>query len=256
MEKALLLSPKLAVEDPTAWDRLYVGHEFCQRLLPDEQTLNQFGEQKPDGLSMTLVTPYVTDEGLAAVENLVRRYLVEKPLFDEVVFNDWGVFRRLRQYGGKRVLGRLLVRQLRDPRVLSRAHMAKGEVAVAGDLAINEDFQDFLLENDIKRIELDTLPENIDAIANRFRVSLYRPFTYVTTTRLCPLADLADRPERISQIAATCSRECLDGGFLLTNKLMDRDLYLFGNALFFENPWTNQTDALAGIDRVIEQRQP
>jgi hypothetical protein len=72
-------------------DRIYVGDEFCPTRLPDPQELNRFcGFAEQKNLSLTLLTPVLTDQG---IEHCT-------PLFDglnqwnpkaEVVVNDLGV---------------------------------------------------------------------------------------------------------------------------------------------------------------------
>lgn len=258
MEKALLLPQRVPFPDKWGqWDRIYVGHEFCELLIPEEGDLLKILEGIDPALPMTLVTPYVTEKGLAKIEILVKRFLHESGgPFDEVVFNDWGVFRMLKQYGGKRVLGRLLVRQLRDPRII--AIKGRDPEAVPGleDLSINDAFLQFLQEQGIEHIELDTVPENLQRLQERVRISLYRPFTYVTTTRMCPVANLATRRLGVSLVPERCGFECMENTFSLEDKLMGRTLFLSGNTIFFRNPATEDTTSFQGPDRIVHQELP
>jgi len=72
--------------------RIYFGQEFCERLLPkidDLERMVAFSEEKD--VPLTFVTPYVTDSGLAKLENTIC-FLRKKMTGAEVVFNDWGVY--------------------------------------------------------------------------------------------------------------------------------------------------------------------
>lgn len=73
-----------------SFSRVYFGNEFCQRLIPSAKELEQvldFVSEK--SLPFTLVTPYVTDEGLRILESLLLKLEKRKP-GSEVVVNDWG----------------------------------------------------------------------------------------------------------------------------------------------------------------------
>jgi len=101
--------------------RLYFGQEFCERLLPTRSQLDEMQERARElGLAFTLVTPYVTEEGLEQVEALVG-HLSGCDSRAEVVVNDWGVLYWLRETHPDLVpvLGRLLTKQKRGPRILN-----------------------------------------------------------------------------------------------------------------------------------------
>jgi len=101
-----------------SWDRLCFGVEFCQHLLPtldDLAAAIAFAVER--GFGFTLVTPYVTDQGLAEVARLIEAAADAPDL--EVVASDWGVLQLLADLGppARPVLGRTLNRMMRDPRV-------------------------------------------------------------------------------------------------------------------------------------------
>ena len=101
--------------------RIYFGQEFCERLLPSEDELEKvcvFSEK--EGVPLTFVTPYVTDNGLLKLEKLIE-FFAEKIPKTEIVFNDWGVFQFLEESFPdlKPVLGRLLNKQKRGPRIMN-----------------------------------------------------------------------------------------------------------------------------------------
>src|SRR5262245_61709337 len=98
--------------------RCAFGNEFCENWIPSTSAFESALESaRSRGLAFTLLTPYVSNEGLAAL----------RPLFEslarqgggEAVFNDWGVLNLLRREFPSLTpaQGRLLNKSLRDPRV-------------------------------------------------------------------------------------------------------------------------------------------
>jgi hypothetical protein len=240
-------------DDPAAWrnfDRLYVGHEFCEHLLPTPADVERVIAAKPAATPLTLVTPYVTDAGLVRVRELADRFLADGA-FDEWVFNDWGVFRLLRERWGRPVLGRLLTRQLRDPRWLSLKREAPQNHGHIDDLALNEDFVRFLLDNGVRRVELDVIPTAWQWLPEDLRGSMYRPYTYASTTRHCLTANLDRRGNCSSRIPAGCGRECLERPLVFRHEALKCDLFLRGNTLFFRNQWDDAAPLPPFIDRVV-----
>jgi len=257
MEKAIFLSPRRTLAgELSGWDRVYVGNEFCERLLPEEDSIRDVLDKRGDAATMSLVTPYVADGGLRKVMELVERFVSVETVFDEVVINDWGVLRETRGTGCKRVLGRLLVRQLRDPRILRWREKMPDKLVRVNELSVNETFIEFLLDEGIERIELDTVPADLSSVQGRMRVSLYKPYTYITTTRLCPVANIADRDDSVLYVPKTCSYECVGHVYVLKEKVMGRDLYLFGNTIFFRRDDAEDEDGLSAFDRIVHQQLP
>jgi hypothetical protein len=218
------------------FSRLYFGNEFCQRLLPTPEELNAVLEAVP--LDFTLVTPYVTDEGLEKVQGLID-LLSKRREKAEVVFNDWGVFTVLKgQYPSlEPVLGRLLNKMKRDPRlmnVLDRIPENTREYFRGSNLSVPL-FRNFLVENGIKRAEFDNVLQEIDFDYQGIELSLYLPYVYVTTTRAC-LANACDIPEESEHVGIfPCRQECKRYTFHLESDVMPAALIRRGNTLFFEN---------------------
>ena len=120
VEKAVYF---LSIDELLAWDedcdRFYFGQEFCQRLLPTVPDLMRAVERAASrNLGFTLVTPFVTNAGMARVKELVRSLPDNFPEgLLEVVVNDWGVLSWLHRERPvlPLALGRLLVKQKRGP---------------------------------------------------------------------------------------------------------------------------------------------
>jgi len=234
--------------------RVYFGDEFCERLLPSPQELTRMMAQVRDaGRAFTLVTPYVTEAGLAQAGAL----LALLPAGTEVVFNDWGVFRMLRSgYPGLvPVMGRLLTKIKRGPRIMNFLDRLP-EAALAHYRTTNLDvprYQRFLEDNAIGRAELDNPLQGLDlsGVSKKLRLSLYIPFAYVTTTRFCLTAN-ADKPEKKGFIGVfPCQRECRTYTFYLDNAAMTTLLIRRGNTIFFRNTAIPETIRTSHLDRVV-----
>ena len=99
-------------------DRIYFGNEFCENLIPTISTLKKiYLSAKVQNKKFTFVTPFVTEYGLKRLSEIFL-WLKKRETECEIVVNDWGVLEYLhRELKGyfELSLGRLLVRQQRDP---------------------------------------------------------------------------------------------------------------------------------------------
>jgi len=269
IEKALAINGAEDIEK--AADRVYYGNEFCENLLPDISVLKRvYCAARARGKPFTFVTPYVTNTGMRKLECLLD--FLDGRHSVEVVFNDWGVLRAIKdQYPHLRpVLGRLLTKQRRDPRMarifsgrqgyrevtspdkkaktILFARKAPPELfkhyqASVINLPV---FQEYLLSQGVNRVEIDNLAWEMDIKVDRkIGVSIHLPYGYVTTTRMCGKLTLS---------YAACKKEChryllrLDGGTLPV------PFYAQGNAIFYktEAPSEKYLEE-SGIDRIVYQ---
>lgn len=258
MEQAIFVSQ---VEDlkycRSHYSRLYFGNEFCERLIPSAAELDQvlaFTEQQ--NLDLTFVSPYVTDKGLHRLEGLLEK-LVEKRPGSEVVFNDYGVLRRLnsRYSRLKPVLGRLLNRMKRGPRlmmVIDRLPRSTVEYFRSSNLTVPT-LGHFLDINRVGRVELDNVLQGVGFTLDRLEGSLYIPYVYVSTTRLC-LVNACDRPEREAMIGIfPCGKECRKYTFYLSNPIMPDMLIRKGNTIFLVNDAVDARLEEKRINRLVVQ---
>jgi len=156
-ENALFITQKenLRYLNPD-FKRVHFGVEFCERLLPAKTELQEtHAEVAGRGLAFTFVTPYVTEDGLQKVQNLLKLL----PDATEVVFNDWGVFRLLHEQFPQLVpvLGRMLTKIKRGPRIMNfidRLPKDALDHLRSTNLGVPR-YTDFLFANNIRRAELD-----------------------------------------------------------------------------------------------------
>jgi hypothetical protein len=239
------------------YSRLYFGNEFCQRLIPGAKELDiavGFAESK--GLGFTLLTPYVTNDGMTGVQKLLDR-LSERSVGSEVVFNDWGVFRLIRKsYPGLRpVLGRLLNKMKRGPRLmrfLGFTPLETKEYLRSCSLETPH-YQRFLQESGIRRAELDNVFQGIglDLHDSALRASIYVPYAFVTTTRFCQASACEDAGMEDEVGILECKKECRKYTFTLHHPAMPAPLFSKGNTKFVRNSEIPENLLSRGIDRIV-----
>ncbi|MFZ5633516.1 MAG: hypothetical protein ACOY40_11775 [Bacillota bacterium] len=195
--------------------RLYFGQEFCEKALPAAgELLESVEESKRLGMEFTLVTPYVTERGLAKLEGRLKELERERPGC-EVVVNDWGVLYLLhRKFPTLNpVLGRLLNKIWRDPRLDNylKNHPA-GDCKILRNCSLAGPYMKKLLKRlNVKRIELDNLLQGLDDGLSHwgYKLSLYIPYGCITTGRICLFGSWGlKQPGKFRSTGRTCSRQC------------------------------------------------
>lgn len=184
---------------PSAFARVYWGTEFCENLIASDLPVFD----RP----LTLLTPYVSDRGLARL----RPLLDAAPSGSEVVFNDFGVLRVLRrEYPALvPVQGRLLHKALRDPRITNE-YVQLGDSpqleALRSSSIETEAYSALLRKYGVEHVEQDLLPQGNRFPAGAF--SVYAPFGVVSTARICMAAGLGYRKAQKFEPGAPCRHEC------------------------------------------------
>lgn len=237
--------------------RVYFGNEFCQRLIPSTEELEQvldFVSEK--SLAFTFVTPYVTDEGLRILEPLLQKIEETKP-DSEVVVNDWGMLHRLneRHPNLEPVMGRLLHKMKRGPRLMNLLDILP-QTTINYFMGCSLDsplYRRFLVGRGIRRVELDNLLQGIALALSHTGISgsLYLPYAYITTTRLC-LAAVGDVSGNEDEIGIfPCQKQCQKYTFLLTHPVMPLPIIRKGNTMFFKNEKVPENIREGNINRIV-----
>ena len=225
--------------------RCAFGNEFCEHLIPSPSALDAaIAAAQSRYLAFTLLTPYASNEGIAAL----------KPLFDglakhgggEVVFNDWGVLNLLRREYPQLtpVQGRLLNKSLRDPRVTTMYASSPAPTAAIASLQSSnldcESYTALLLRLGVQAVEMDNLPQGNDlGFAQRgMNTHVYLPFGFISTSRICMAAGLHYHKSDKFQPGAPCRHECQTHllEYAYTNSPFgnrDQKFYLKGNSYFY-----------------------
>lgn len=277
IQHALYITDATEARDPAPdTRRLYFGHEFCEKLLPDARDMTRVADFcRANDLWLTLVTPPVTQSGLARVEGLFA-WLEAHDAADEVVINDYGVLHLLRRRHPRLdpVLGRLMSKQQRDPRIM---RLLAGDAAprlVGGRLVLDMPLPDeaaalyrattlsavraqrVLRALGVRRVELDNPLHGFDYEGgdDGAAASLYVPFGVVATSRRCT-ADPRRVARPFTDRLTACERDCRRTAFELRAEHMAAPLYRRGNTLFFRNEAVPDDAVLARrhVDRVVHQ---
>jgi len=235
---------------------------------------------KKHKLELSLVTPYITNDGLAKLEALFE-LLKKKSVSCEVIFNDWGILNLINQRypNFKPVLGRLLTKQKRGPniiRMLQRKrkkfvmHDSKSPnsryIVIEKELPLSLDsyykgsnaasvpiIHKFLLSQRINRIELDNTQQGLllELPRGKISASVYFPYVYISTTFFCPSAG-CDTKEKSFLKIKPCNRQCQRYIFTLHNRSFHKVIFLKGNTHFYKNSRISyKALAKIGIDRVV-----
>lgn len=186
--------------------RVYLGHEFCEHLLPRPAELREaLSRAERAGLEVTLATPVASDACIARL----KRLLPLLPDGGEVVCSDWGVASLLaREHPRLRAIaGRQLCRVIKDPRLPS-AQWTKLHPHGLGSPAFA-----LLLERcNLLGMELDlppfVEPSFFDGLPRP--AAVHAPFGYAAKGRVCRIGSAAQRTPRRFSAGHACRRECLD----------------------------------------------
>jgi hypothetical protein len=259
--------------------RLYIGDEFCERRLPSNDALERWrriGALEDDRI--TLVTPPLTGRGLARALEIVARLVDRIDGRFEVVVNDWGLLKSLRERpvpGLELVLGRLLsssyartgmpggktvpkalLREL-PPLPFFRSGPAKGQPGGrdARELISDEfsgPFLRFLLENRIKGVEFNFIRHLLAARGqlrrNSLKAHVYWPYAFLAWSRYCSCAVRFKGDVRRS--LSGCRREC-ETIYGIARPAADAEFTIRGNAyLIRQSP--SDTGVEVRVDRLIE----
>lgn len=260
MEQVLFISKKEHLKYFNKnFTRLYFGQEFCERLIPKKEHIEEvLSFVAKEQLSLTFVTPYVTNKGLKYLEDILE-FLKKKKPDAEIVFNDWGVLQFLKYEAPEftRVMGRLLNKIKRGPRILNIFNQLPESTR---DFFQGSNFDvpsvtRFLQENNIARVEYDNLLQgiNLDTTDTHIHKSLYMPFAFVSTTRFCLCAH-CDDPDTFDYVGILpCAMECQHYTFNLFNPVMHIPLIRKGNTIFFLNETIPAIVEKRQVDRIVIQ---
>jgi hypothetical protein len=223
------------------YGRLYIGDDFCERLTPAASGLEEILEfARHNDKKITLLTAYCTREGLNNLEPVLKA-LNSSGSEIEVVVNDLGVLRILngRFRNLTAALGRLYTSGLLRPYFWNSGIFEPNSEILKfyrGKYELSAEYFDFLRENRVTRVEFDnvcSLPLFAERFASEgFGVSMYYPFTFITTSRRCLFAGgklYSNKPA-----LPDCSKECLGSRLILQNKTdyPEQKIFVKGNAQF------------------------
>lgn len=277
MEKALHITRLNGLKyfQKGKYQRIYWGPEFCQNIIPTiGETTGILRFTKQNNLELSIVTPFVTERGLRILKKMFNWIKGQKIKNPEIIVNDWGVLECLNmEFRGifEISLGRLLVRQQRDPAMktilekqlpfwvkkkdgniaifVHRPPSRKYQTGIKASYVNSSLSQDLLSKFGIKRVELNNLIQGLSLEGIRFKKSLYTPYINISTTRFCPMETRYQKIYRIN----VCKKECQRYLDILRNRNIPKIIYKRGNTIFYKNPLNQSALKKYDIDRVVFQ---
>ena len=247
--------PYLAAINPEI-SRLYLGNEFCDRLIPNGIQFQWcINEIQQAGIHLSLVTPSVADK---AMKKLAPAFETLKT-GSEVIVNDWGVLRVINKHYPDLVpvAGRQLCKMIKDPRLPSRQWTELYPSGVQGS-----QFQKLLLKFGIDRIALDAPPYVQPKFFDNpnMKQSVYTRQGYATRGRICKIGCMHLDSAAKFTAGHGCQKECLKIVSIMTRTSnasgSDLSTYQRGNTLFYKHS-EEMGDSIAAavkhgwIDRLI-----
>lgn len=241
------------------FDRIYFGDEFCENKMPTLDDL-KFLQKNVIDKNITVVFSYISQANFKKIPVLIKFISKNSLKFDEIVFNDWGVFYFIRENYPKLklVLGRLLTKQKTDPFandiILNKQGIVSSKQKVFVPKKIPGDtfeyfsqslinsliFQKFMLKNNILRIELDNLNWDMNIkLPKDIKTSVYFPYTKISTTRYCG---------QLNMLKNNCFKQCEKSNIILKKYRTKFNYIIKGNAVFFKN---NKISNTILADRIV-----
>jgi hypothetical protein len=221
--------------------RLYLGDEFCLHRLPrlsDLVSFHRFAQAK--ALPITLLTPVCTTAGLKKLEALFD-FLKVSDEDVEVVANDWGtlVFLRERYPRFRVATGRMLNKGFKDPRIKAPERLAslspEAKELLTQSTYDGREIGKKMTELGVTRWERDLLPYQRSGWgkASGMAVSIYFPFGYFTSGRVCWVASAGNSAPQKFIPLDECSQPCRLSAFELQSKDFSLPVCQNGNTLFY-----------------------
>jgi hypothetical protein len=227
------------------YDFIYLGSEFCENLL-DLDCIKPIKKLNIWGKRICFLTPIVTDKGIKLIDFLLKE--ISKIKFKnrlEISVNDFGVLNLIyRKYKGRFTIniGRHLSRNFFT--------IKKDMIEISTVEGIN-----FLNSLNIKRFEISNFSKmpSIDykRKKNKFKLTMFYPYTHVSTTRMCMLG-MPDIRHEDSIDGINCNKECLICDYKVKNQKIKEELIVKGNSVFvrYENNFIMDRVKL-NVDRIV-----
>ncbi|AMA73011.1 hypothetical protein ACH33_09170 [Aneurinibacillus sp. XH2] len=250
-------------------DRLYFGSEFCQYRLPSLTAVKQaLAYSQEHGLAFTFVIPYVHTvkfEALPEILVYLQTMAVkeERPL--EVVVNDWGVYHHIRKHFPvlRIVIGRLLNRTIRDPRVADyyadENAPTDARRVFAGSGLLSEWFGRFLQEGNVAGLEFDELIQEHALLeySSPYMLSFHFPFGCVASGSACMVGFMEAEKKDKFRGDPNCRQQCQRYTFELKNRHipdMRHRIFQKGNTAFYTHNRDIVKRGLANMAKVESGR--
>lgn len=249
--------------------RLYFGSEFCQyRLAPLSAVKKALAFCRENGLTFTFATPFVHQDQFHRLAELLSFLNDAGPCSGkriEVVVNDWGVYHHIRTHFSNLdvVIGRLLNKMIRDPRVAhhydnERAPESAREFFKQPGL-LSTWFTRFLEGGNVVGFDFDQLIQGTDVSdsVSPLIASLHFPYGCVASGSAC-LVGFMDTPKSDKfRGDPNCKQQCQSYVFELTNRRhtdMEHRVFQKGTTAFYAHKTATIKQGLRSMQSLTSPR--
>ncbi|MDQ0215888.1 hypothetical protein J2S13_002308 [Oikeobacillus pervagus] len=250
-------------------DRIIFGSEFCQYRLPSKKSVKQALDYCWDQqLDFSFATPYVHEQKFQQLLEILE-FLNgaamgnNRPI--EVIVNDWGVFHYVREHFQKLdiVIGRLLNKSIRDPRV---AHYytdpnapKEGKDFYKKTGLLSEPFQQFLSSDNVTGYEFDQLIQGNSLSKKEAKqiIGLHFPFGCVASGSACMVGFMETEKSDKFRGDPECKQQCQLYIFELKNKRhhdMRNRVFQKGTTAFYSHDRSLVKSALKSLQGIENAR--
>lgn len=245
MEKAVIVPNEANnIDNLSSYERVYVGSEFCQNLLPYSRKLYELAKCCRDhDIRVSLMLPPVTQRGVKSAISVMNTFY---DVISEVVVNDYGLLEMIKgRYPNlDMVIGRMISHTIFPISNQTRAQ--------------SSELLKYLMDYyGVKRIEVDERNSQIMVDVPReyqrkLSLSLYFPYVVAAMTRRCVFPNLFTNDMKKFE-DFKCNQECLkiDNRLKLKNSAVKEEIYLYGNAHFVKRTTMSKNLEKYCIDRVV-----
>lgn len=242
---------------------LYWGNEFCEYRIPWPEQVAEFLQIcEMDGLLPVFVTPVVTDYGIERVAACLEQLSLYEGKAG-IVVNDYGIMELLHKSGKKFdiIAGRALDKLSHEARAShEELHGYYGEegsryAAVPGILSASH--RKALEKYDVGRYEFDCPKVGFAADDIEEGLSLYWPYNYETTGRVCVFRSMDKAGTEKFLVGDPCRMQCRDmiAERVRVSDAADQRYYLLqvGNTIFYIDDTVQFDQISETFDRLILQ---
>ncbi|SET32631.1 hypothetical protein [[Clostridium] polysaccharolyticum] len=215
-------------------ERIYIGTSFCGKYFLHQQDglLKEiFAMCQDKELCVTLVIPTFSEGDLEEGKKKIAHILeLGANLIDEITVNDVGALRYEEQFQKKMNLGRLFMKDYRDPRYTEYFQIPwkpKMFTDYMKEILVKYNVQGCEMDMTHKLMDFSQMPKELTA-------GIHIPYTYQTVGRICEYASIQKEVAKKFRANDACQENC--ASHLLKYVVSDGDMeYVrFGRTIYFK----------------------
>jgi len=239
-------------EVPANCQRIYFGHETCEKLLPTFDEIGGLLEiSEKRGLGLTFVTPFLTEQGMEKVLLFLEKLQSAMPRSGEIVTSDWGLIHQISKNNiWTPVVSRLIAGQQVDFRLVNTTERSSPAMLhhLSSCTLMKNRTAELFRQLGVHRFELSNVFQPMTLAGDQpFRCSLHVPFVPLTIFRTCP------EGLDFNRIKKPCHmNHCSQNRQRWQYRYSKHAIYCLHNALYYSNPdQETQLKRNASIDRIV-----